>query len=291
MMPHPVLRHAVLVCSAFAFAVLFSSCESMNKREARSNSVVNFLYPKDSKPLADQSIPVLNLPLRVGVAFIPPAESEKGFYTFDQTGFTEMQKNALMQKVRDAFKAYPFVQSIETIPSIYLRANGGFDNLDQLKGLLGIDVIVLLSYDQVQFTNDSYLTLAYWTIVGAYVVQGNKNDTHTLMEAAVYDIASRHLLFRAPGASQVKGSSTAIGIEAALREASSKGLEQATADLIKNLDTQLADFRERVKKAPEEVKIVHKPGYTGSGGGAFDALFASFIALFVAGRWLCLRNK
>lgn len=290
MTPLKFFQRTLVVFTAILSASFFTACESMNKREARSNSVVNFLYPKDSKPLADQSIPVLNLPLRVGVAFIPPVESGNGFYTFDQTGFTEMQKTALMQKVRDAFKAYPFVQSIEIIPSNYLRSGGGFDNLDQLKGLLGVDVVVLLAYDQVQFTNESYLTLAYWTIVGAYVVQGNKNDTHTLMEAAVYDIGSRHLLFRAPGASQVKGSSTAVGIEAALREASAKGLEQATTDLIKNLDTQLADFRERVKKAPEEVKIVHKPGY--SGGGSFEAISAlAFALLFAFGRCLCLRKS
>lgn len=260
----------------------------MGKREGRSNSVANFLYPKESRMVANQTIPVLNLPLRVGVAFIPPAETEKGFYTFDQTGFTEVQKNALMQKVKDSFKAYPFVQSIEIIPGSYLRANGGFDNLDQLKGLLGIDVVVLLAYDQVQFTNDSYLSLAYWTIVGAYFVKGNKNDTHTLMEAAVYDIASRHLLFRAPGASQIKGSSAAIDIEASLREASAKGLEDATTDLIKNMDTQLADFRERVKKAPGEVQIVNKPGY--SGGGTFGAISALTLALLTLSHRVCFRK-
>ncbi len=45
-----------------------------------------------------------------------------------------------------------------------------------------IDVIALVSYDQVQFTDGSFLSLTYWTIVGAYVVAGEKNDTSTMLD-------------------------------------------------------------------------------------------------------------
>jgi rhombotail lipoprotein len=276
-----------VLASVFVFGVI--GCENISWKQGRSSSVVNYLYPKNSNPTVDQTIPVLHLPLRVGVAFVPPNGEGRGNYSFDPAGLSELQKNTLMQKVRDAFKAYPFVQSIEIVPSTYLRPAGGFDNLDQLRGLLGIDVVVLLAYDQVQFTNENFLSLAYWTIVGAYVVQGNKNDTQTIMEAAVYDIPSRHLLFRAPGASQVKGSSTAIGTAKELREASTQSFEAAIVDLNKNLDTQLADFRERVKKSPGEVQIVNKPGY--SGGGSFDATWAAAFGLVALTRWLCLKRK
>jgi rhombotail lipoprotein len=276
-----------VLATVIVFGVI--GCETFSRKHGRSSSIVNYLYPKDSRPIANQTIPVLNLPLRVGIAFVPPNSGANSNYSFDETGLSEMQKTVLMQKVRDSFKAYPFVQSIEVVPSSYLRAEGGFENLDQLRGLLGLDVIVLLAYDQVQFTNDSFLSLAYWTIVGAYVVEGNKNDTHTMVEAAVYDIPSRHLLFRAPGASQIKGRSTAVAIEAELRDASAKSFDEAIKDVIKNLDTQLADFRERVKKAPGEVQIVNKPGY--SGGGSFDAIWVAAFSLIAMARWLCLRRR
>ena len=277
----------VVLATAMVFGVI--GCETFSRKHGRSSSIVNFLYPKNSRMVVDQTIPVLNLPLRVGIAFVPLNSAGRGNYRFDESGLSEMQKTVLMQKVRDSFKAYPFVQSIEVVPSSYLQDEGGFENLDQLRGLLGIDVIVLLAYDQVQFTNDSFLSLAYWTIVGAYVVEGNKNDTHTLMEAAVYDIPSRHLLFRAPGASQIKGRSTAIAINEELRAASAQSFDAAIKDVIKNLDTQLADFRERVKKAPGEVQIVNKPGY--SGGGAFDATWGAAFGLIALARCLCLRKK
>ena len=280
-------RFLAVLATVIVFGLI--GCNTFSKKHGRSSSIVNYLYPKDSNPIADQTIPVLHLPLRVGIAFVPPNSVGRGNYNFDESGLSEMQKTVLMQKVRDSFKAYPFVQSIEVVPGSYLRPEGGFENLDQLRGLLGLDVVVLLAYDQVQFTNDSFLSLAYWTIVGAYVVEANKNDTHTLVEAAVYDIPSRHLLFRAPGASQIKGRSTAIAIEADLRAASGQSFDEAIKDVIKNLDAQLADFRERVKKAPGEVQIINKPGY--SGGGALDATWAAAFGLIALARWLCVRKK
>ena len=117
---------------------------------------------------------------------------------------TEMQKAQLLQRAAQAFEGRDYIASIEIIPSTYLQPKGGFENLGQIQRMLNIDVVALVSYDQVQFTDNTRLSLAYWTIVGAYFIHGNKNDTQTLMEAAVYDIASRQLLFRAPGAGRVK---------------------------------------------------------------------------------------
>ena len=108
------------------------------------------------------------------------------------------------------------------------------------------------------------------------------------MEAAVYDISSRHLLFRAPGSSQIQGNSTAIAVNTKLRKAASQGFDQATDGLIANLKIQLELFRERVKESPETVRIEHKPGY--SGGGAFGGLFAAAVALLAMARWAWSRS-
>ena len=112
-------------------------------------------------------------------------------------------------------------------------------------------MIALLSYDQVQFTRDDALSITYWTLVGAYVVPGEKNDTHTLIDAAVFDIPSRKLLFRAPGTSMVKGRAAPINLEAKLARDSARGFDAAGEDMIANLDVALADFQVRVKERPE----------------------------------------
>jgi rhombotail lipoprotein len=144
----------------------------------------------------------------------------------------------------------------------------------------------LLSYDQVQFTGEGRLSLTYWTIAGAYFVPGEKNETRTMIDAAVFDIASRKMLFRAPGIGDVKDSSTLILLDENLHQNSREGFTKAAADLTTNLQAALTDFRERVTNsvaqtrelgtnAPVEYKVQYKPGYTG--GGAFGGTGAILI--------------
>lgn len=256
------------------------------RKSHRASSVVSFLYPGKSNPLPPTTIPVLRLPLRVGIAFVPsggPMQGNPG-----AGGIAETKKLALMQRVADEFKGREYIQSIELVPTTYLRPGGGFENLDQVRGLLNIDVIALVAYDQVQFTNDSWLSLSYWTIIGLYIFHGNKNDTQTLMEAAVYDIPSRHLLFRAPGASEVKAGAAAVYVAEKLRADSAKGFDDATGAMIASLKTQLEGFRERIKNTPGEVKIEHKPGYTG--GGATGEWFVAALGMLALGRALWRRK-
>jgi rhomboid family GlyGly-CTERM serine protease len=189
----PTIRQLAGAGIVLAAALALSACALFPRREHhRSSSVVAFLFPDQQPLIQEPAMPVLKLPLRVGLAFVP---AEYGA----PDRFTESRKQVLLERIANEFRGQPFVQSIQTIPELYLRAGGGFQNLDQLRGLLGIDVVVLLSYDQSQFSTDRTSSIAYWTIVGAYFVEGNRNDTHTLMEATVYDIASRTLLFHASG--------------------------------------------------------------------------------------------
>jgi rhombotail lipoprotein len=278
---------ATAVCAA-----LLAGCSSMwsgARGSDRSSSVVAFLYPGETNPLPSTDVPVLRLPLRVGVAFVPPPAAKPGHWP-PPGGIVEASKAALMERVAREFRGKDFIGSIELIPTTYLRPGGGFANLDQLAALMGIEVIALIAYDQTQFTDDNLLSLAYWTVVGAYVVEGNRNDTHTLMEAAVFDIRSRHLLFRAPGVSRITESATLVGLNERLREAGGRGFDAATDDLVRNLQIQLDGFRERVKRAPGEVRIEHRPGYTGAGAGG-PLLAGAVLAVALAGRWLVRRPR
>lgn len=280
---HPICRSQLMIALGIA-TLLCAGCAEFfgmsSHKSHRSSSVVAYLYPGKDEPLPPTTIPVLRLPLRVGVAFVPSGGrgNDEGYYSFG-TGLSEMQRNALMRRVADEFKGRDYIQSIELIPSSYLRPGGGFENLDQVRSLLGVDVVALIAYDQVQFTNENFLSLSYWTIVGAYIFHGNKDDTQTLMEAAVYDIPSRHLLFRAPGASQVTAGAAAKYVSENLHADSDKGFELATADLTANLKTQLEAFRQRVKESPGEVQIERRAGYTGS--GSFGPVFVGALALLI----------
>lgn len=277
-LPTPFRLVALLTVSA----LLLTGCTSLwRQNRHQASSVVQFLYPGKDQPFVQPSIPTLRLPLRVGVAFVPSvqAQGNQRYRTFDGS-FSEAQKTGLMRDVAAQFKKLPFVQTIELVPTTYLRPGGSFENLDQLRAIMGIDVIALIAYDQAQSSGDTGWSFAYWTIVGAYVVPAQKNATHTLMEAVVYDISSRSLLFRAPGVSTVKNHATLVSNETDLRSDSTAGYTAAAKDLTLNLQRELDAFKIRAKEEPQSVKIEHKPGY--SGLGSLEGWFAAWLILLLA---------
>jgi len=99
------------------------------------------------------------------------------------------------------------------------------------------------------------------------VINGSQYDVSTLVDATVFDVKSRNMLFRAPGTSQIKGSSALVKLSEASREARTEGYQQAIDEMIPRLDAQLEAFRTRVKEQ-KVAKIVHKPEYRG--GGSMD---------------------
>ncbi len=234
------------------------------------SSLVEFLYPETEGRVITPTIPALALPLRVGVAFTPAQQQFNG-------GVAEAEKSKLAQEVIRQFDTLEFVDTIQMIPSDYLRPRGSFANLDQLKSLFGVDVIVLLSYDQPVYTSEGRAALTYWTIVGAYLVPGEKNDTNTLIDAAVYDIGSRALLFRAPGNSLVKSRSTLVANSAQLREDGIRGFNEAGVQLTQNLALELESFQQRVKDQPTQFAVTAREGYTGSGSS--EGIFLLLVVL------------
>ncbi len=258
--------------------ILLTGCVGQQMRT--KSSVVDYLYPEEKATSIQPSIPRLTLPAKVGIAFVPGSTQASSHHVWagrvNVESLTEREKMQLLDKVAAHFKKYDFVTSIEVIPSSYLTPRGSFANLDQIKTMYGIDIIALVSHDQVQFIDAGMLSLSYWTLVGAYVVAGEKNDTSTLMDTAVYDIDSRKMLFRAPGMSQVKGSSTPINLSEELRADATQGFREATEDMVRNLDLQLARFREKIKEQPEEYKIVHRGG-GGSAGWLLGILLLALV--------------
>lgn len=134
-----------------------------------------------------------------------------------------------MNSISDHFKTYEFVESITVKLSDYFRQQGSFDNLNQIKHMFNIDVIALVSYDQTSYTDKGFALIAYWTIVGAYIIPAEENSTHTMLDAVLYDIDSRKLLFRTTGGSSVSSKSTLLGLEEQTREDAIEGFEQASS--------------------------------------------------------------
>ncbi len=266
------------------FLLLGAGCAGMEGRHT-TTSVVDFLYPNQTDPVAQQGVPVLNLPMSVGIAFVPDKPGQAS-----ARSLTEGKKTELLERVAANFRERDYIKSIEIIPSAYLTAKGGFENLNQIRTMYGVETIALVSYDQAQFTDEGMASILYWTIVGAYVVPAEKNSTSTMVDTVIMHIPSRKMLFRAPGVSQIKGLSTPVNLSEELRVDSEKGFNEAVSKMIANLDVQLLAFREKVKESPEEYQVVQRSG--SSGGGAVDLPVAALIALLLAGGvWWSSRKR
>lgn len=274
-----VLRGLLVLLTVFALAGCASWLGEQKKQQ--NASVVDYLYPKESKATA--MVPVsettLSLPLRVGVAFVPSP--------YGGADLPEAERQKLLERVKAAFGDQKFISAIEVVPSAYLRPRGGFDNLEQAARMFNLDVVALLSYDQVQFNDANRLSVLYWTIVGAYLVNGDEYDTHTMLDASVFDVRSRKLLLRSHGVSQVKGSAAMATFSERSREARVQGFSLAIDNLIPNLRDELGRFRERVK-TDSSVRITQAPGYSGGGdfgwGGVLALLAVAIAAGLRAGR-------
>jgi rhombotail lipoprotein len=256
-------------------ALAATGCAPVALRSTRhAGSLVDFLYPKaGAAPALVPSVTELRPPVRVGVAFVPGANP--------RTGPSEQEKQQLLEKVKAAFSAQPYIGKIEIIPAAYLRAGGGFDNLDQVARLFDVEVVALVSYDQIRFNDTNAASVLYWTIVGAYLIKGDQYDVQTLLDAAVFDVKSRKLLFRAPGSSQVKGAATLVQFTEQARAAQADGYAQAVDQLIPQLQSELGNFKERVKTDPA-FKVANRAGYKGGGSLGLCAALGALLLLVLA---------
>ena len=240
----------------FLIVVIVSGCGAGQAVHHKS-SVLEYLFPDPAATLPKGEAISPTLPIKIGIVFVPDSgsvhqgtssqTSDMRIFTLQHSGLTEKEKLSLMEEVSKPFKKYDFIESVELISSTYVEPKGSFANLDQLQSMFGIDSIVLLSYNQSQFTDEGFSSISYWTLVGIYMVKGEKNDTHTSIDAAVYHIPSRKMMFSTLGTSDIKSSATPINLSEQTRIDSLEGFMEATKDLVKNLDEQLSIFQSKLK--------------------------------------------
>ncbi|WP_281628830.1 rhombotarget lipoprotein [Vibrio sp. St2] len=264
----------ILTILAALFAV--SGCSGLHKQEeTASSSLVDFLYPDTEDYQKHQpSTPHLTLPVNVGIAFVPSS----GYSKLD---LSAKRKHELLSKVRAEFSELKYVNRIEIISDSYLKKGGGFDNLKQLSRLYDVQVMALVSYDQVARNSENNAALLYWTIAGMYFIPGNDNSTQTFIDTAVFDIASSNLLFRAPGLSSVESLSTAVGIDDTFYKNSTEGFDLAVTDMITNLKLELDSFKVRIKEE-KVAEVSYSENY--SGGGCVNWLVVLSLFLIASNR-------
>jgi rhombotail lipoprotein len=260
-----------------AFTLTLSGCAWMwgdlhyGRQQQSTTPLVGFLYT-DGKVPEQNAQPELRLPIRVAVSFLPG----NGGYPGHQPAAAEKEK--VLTTLRENFRSLPYVTEIVIIPDYYLHSGkgDGLMQIEQLSRLFNFDLFALVSYDQVQTNYQNDRSLAYLTIVGAFLVRGDRNETHTLLDVAVIDPKSRALVMRAGGVSSLKGNTTAIDMERHTDAQSTKGFEEATLHLVSNFRRELADFEQRVRDGTASVKVVRQASK--GGGGALDPWLLAMLS-------------
>jgi rhombotail lipoprotein len=235
---------------------------------------MSYLYPdRKEMPEPAGSSARLQLPLRLGVAFVPP----DGHQTIPAGS-----ERQLLEIVKQAFQGRDWVKEIVVIPSNYLMPGGGFENLDQVSRMFGVDVVALASVDQLQSSDPGRISFLYLSIIGAYTLPLDRNDTRTLIDVAVFHIPTRTFLLRAPGSSHISGHSTAVEVNQTLREKSFLGMKRAMQDLTANLDKEITSFKASVVSGERsDVDILARSGESIRHSGSTRWLEA-FAALLLA---------
>lgn len=280
------LAVAVSGCSILDHAFCASSCGSQSHS---SSSLVSFLYPEGKMPPREDTIPELRVPLRVGLAFLP-----------SQTGQSigELPASAreeLMERIKKRFADRKFVSEIVTIPDYYLKNAKGYEGLQGVQRLYNVDIMALVSYDQVAHLDDNSWSLGYVTIVGAYVLKGSRHDITTLIDLAVIDPTSRSLVLRAGGTDSRHGNTTLVEQDREARTSATESFSAATDVMIDNFDGALRKFESDVKDGKANVKIVNRNSQRtasagGGGGGSINALLVASMAGLLAIRFASARR-
>jgi len=256
-----------------------SSCLiDCGSRTTNASSLVDFLYPQGEVPAANDAIPELRIPLRVGLTFLPSTGGAQDVVT----------KAEVLERVRQRFLSRKFIAEIVVIPDYYLTSSkdsNGFDTLQGLQRLYNLDLVALVSHDQVTHTDDNALSLTYLTIVGAYIFPGSRHEVTTLVDLAVVDPATRSLLLRAGGTDSQSRSTTLVDQDVTTRGTQAKGMVRAGDQMIEHFDLALTQFEENVRNGTARVKVSKRERSSIGGGGSLGYAWTVAGTLLLAARW------
>jgi len=230
---------------AFAFVCGAAAAGCFSQPEARSGAL-DYLARTGSEEVPEADLK-LTPPLRIGVA-LPPSETAAGpsraglppsVRRVAQSTIPERLRQVLLTRLTTSLQGRAGIGSVDVIPSSYLTAGGGFAELQRAGGAFGYDLVALVSWDQFQFGEGGRESFELGTIAGERSVEGEPNETKTVLDTALFHVASRELVLHATGESSVKSDAS--------RDSAEAGFDAAMKDLLARLDTAAAAFAEQLK--------------------------------------------
>jgi rhombotail lipoprotein len=223
---------------------------------ARSGAL-DYLTRKGCEGVDDADVKV-KVPARIGVA-LPPAETSDAAakaglpptaHRVAATTIPDARRQDLVTRVVDSIRQREGIGPVQVVPTSYLSAGGGFAELGRAGSSFGFDLVAVVSWDQFRFDGEGRAAFDFGTLEGERAVEGGPDETVTVMDAALFDVATRALLVRVAGDSRVKASKIAASTPEGLRDTSLAGFDDALKDLTGKLDAAMTEFTGKLAKGP-----------------------------------------
>ncbi|MEM1433344.1 MAG: hypothetical protein AAGG11_04760 [Pseudomonadota bacterium] len=252
--------------------LLFDLNHDRAVRHDVTQTPLHYLYP-DGRPaeLATKPATQLNLPLSVGLAYVPGDR---------RAALPQGISQRLLTALADQFQQQAYIASITVLPPESLRPSGGFADLELAAHLHGVDVVVLVSYDQVAYLDNTAWSLFDLTLVGSYLTQAHRGDTHTAMALIAVHVPTRRTLLTATGHDQQQRRTSLAHASGTLREQQAVSLNQAAVALATDLHRALTDFHDQLD-GQDDIQV--------TGAGAADP--GSLLLLAGGVLWLKRRSR
>lgn len=242
-------------------AALLAACASVGTTRQQS-SLMGYLYPDGQPQPQSTAVATIKLPLRLGIMLAPTVDTERSGYILTprvNQPLSTGDQVAYLEQIAAEFRSNPQFKDVQVIPSSYVQEGGGFKNMDMLAGMYSLDAIAVVSYDQLQTTDEGKDSFLYWTVLGAYMVDTEKNASTTFVDTAMFDVKSHKLLFHAFGTSHSASTGTLANNSEEVRGASHQGFVDAFAAMAADIDTNLKSFKDKLA-GNDQFKLITEAG-------------------------------
>ncbi len=170
------------------------------------STLADFLSNGQASPASDARVD-LELPIRIGLAFLPPAGN------VSEAVPTAEQRTATLMGARAAMMSLPYVSEVCIVPDYYLEpgAAGGFEKLRELSRRFDLDLLAVLSSDQASYETRNLHSLGLITVIGAGLWEGDVDEAVTVIELAIVEPESPTVIMRvASAAASASGDTTSL---------------------------------------------------------------------------------
>lgn len=210
-----------LICVLAAVTIGGCAADVHRTRVTGTAPIFSYLSLKDSTIGGVPTDP-LTFPTRVAIVYAPPLSTKPQ---------TEQVPQTTLHAAAESLKKQLLVHS-NYVKSVVIGHTGETLSLEQIRNMYGCDIVVILSYSQLQSAERGGISKALdITLVGGHLYPGVTISTETGIEATVIHAPTQYILFTESGSNSRKTYSIPGGVDTSARNEAREGFTEAMDNL------------------------------------------------------------